>query len=106
MHGHDLKHIKTKTAQLARSTKSPQNTAEDVHEVETRDRDRHSTTIADAIAKANHIAPEVQRTEIDKTIENGIQGLLNTVTIIKTQNLQPPATTNPPTAQTPTPTTP
>jgi hypothetical protein len=65
------------------------------------------------IAKANHIAPGVQHTGIDKTTESDIPELLKTTTTTKSkslsrnlQNLPPPTTTNPPTHQTPTPTTP
>jgi hypothetical protein len=104
-------------AQPAKSTKNTQTTqttAEDVREVQTRDQDRHGTiTDALVIAKANHIAPGVQHTGIDKTTESDIPELLKTTTTTKSkslsrnlQNLPPPTTTNPPTHQTPTPTTP
>lgn len=104
-HIHD--HRKTKAVQPARIAKTLAITTADVHEVQTRDQDRHGTiTDAAAIAKANHTAPGVQHIEIDKTIESEIPNLLYTVAIQTARNLPPPTTTTPPTPQTPTPKTP
>jgi hypothetical protein len=109
MHGHDLKHRKTKAAQPARSTRTIQNKTEDVQEVQTRDQDRHNTTTTTdtAIAIENQTAPEVQQNEQDNTIESDFQDLLINITATRNRNLPrnlkpvlPPNNTKTPTTPT------